>query len=169
MFFTSKRRAQFPLERRSMPMKPQIKVGAATYKYMRSEEMEKMSQWSGYPPLVIGAVPCPRTCMVNEFKVKIRATTGICHARPNSIDTGVDGGRQTCSSSDGGGGKGSGNGIEKGEVTMMEPRLVDYELLLGEDGKRCVGFGWFAGWWYVVCRCRFPIPRSLFFLYFFSL
>ncbi|KIM79378.1 hypothetical protein PILCRDRAFT_74408 [Piloderma croceum F 1598] len=27
----------------------------------------------------------------------------------------------------------------------MEPRLVDYELILGEDGKRCVGFGWFAG------------------------
>ena len=27
----------------------------------------------------------------------------------------------------------------------MEPRLVDYELILGEDGKRSVGFGWFAG------------------------
>ena len=25
------------------------------------------------------------------------------------------------------------------------PRLVDYELLTGEDGKRTVGFGWFAG------------------------
>jgi len=46
------------------------------------------------------------------------------------------------------GGEGSRNSIgsDKGEVAMgMEPRLVDYELLLGEDGKRCVGFGWFAG------------------------
>lgn len=25
------------------------------------------------------------------------------------------------------------------------PRLIDYELLIAEDGKRCVGFGWFAG------------------------
>ncbi|KAG0708523.1 Saccharopine dehydrogenase-domain-containing protein [Suillus ampliporus] len=25
------------------------------------------------------------------------------------------------------------------------PRLIDYELLVGEDGKRTVGFGWFAG------------------------
>lgn len=25
------------------------------------------------------------------------------------------------------------------------PRLIDYELLAGEDGKRTVGFGWFAG------------------------
>ena len=25
------------------------------------------------------------------------------------------------------------------------PRLVDYELLTGSDGKRTVGFGWFAG------------------------
>lgn len=25
------------------------------------------------------------------------------------------------------------------------PRLIDYELLTAEDGKRCVGFGWFAG------------------------
>ena len=25
------------------------------------------------------------------------------------------------------------------------PRLIDYELLVGKDGKRCVGFGWFAG------------------------
>lgn len=27
----------------------------------------------------------------------------------------------------------------------MAPRLVDYELLTGPDGKRVVGFGWFAG------------------------
>jgi hypothetical protein len=27
----------------------------------------------------------------------------------------------------------------------LEPRLIDYELLVGEDGKRSVGFGWFAG------------------------
>ncbi len=25
------------------------------------------------------------------------------------------------------------------------PRLIDYELLTGPDGKRTVGFGWFAG------------------------
>ena len=25
------------------------------------------------------------------------------------------------------------------------PRLIDYELLTGDDGKRTVGFGWFAG------------------------
>ncbi|KAH7905556.1 Saccharopine dehydrogenase-domain-containing protein [Hygrophoropsis aurantiaca] len=25
------------------------------------------------------------------------------------------------------------------------PRLIDYEMLTGEDGKRTVGFGWFAG------------------------
>ena len=25
------------------------------------------------------------------------------------------------------------------------PRLIDYELLTSEDGKRSVGFGWFAG------------------------
>ena len=24
-------------------------------------------------------------------------------------------------------------------------KLIDYELLVGEDGKRTVGFGWFAG------------------------
>ncbi|OBZ72980.1 Peroxisome biosynthesis protein PAS1 [Grifola frondosa] len=27
----------------------------------------------------------------------------------------------------------------------MLPRLIDYELLTGDDGKRTVGFGWFAG------------------------
>lgn len=27
----------------------------------------------------------------------------------------------------------------------LKPRLIDYELLVGEDGKRTVGFGWFAG------------------------
>lgn len=25
------------------------------------------------------------------------------------------------------------------------PRLIDYEMLATEDGKRTVGFGWFAG------------------------
>ena len=25
------------------------------------------------------------------------------------------------------------------------PRLIDYEMLTGPDGKRTVGFGWFAG------------------------
>lgn len=27
----------------------------------------------------------------------------------------------------------------------LAPRLIDYELLTGADGKRVVGFGWFAG------------------------
>ena len=27
----------------------------------------------------------------------------------------------------------------------LSPRLIDYELLTGEDGKRTVGFGWYAG------------------------
>ncbi|KZT63559.1 hypothetical protein DAEQUDRAFT_770505 [Daedalea quercina L-15889] len=31
------------------------------------------------------------------------------------------------------------------EQPALLPRLVDYELLTGEDGKRTVGFGWFAG------------------------
>jgi alpha-aminoadipic semialdehyde synthase len=35
------------------------------------------------------------------------------------------------------------NEISKG--TGLRPRLIDYELLVGEDGKRSVGFGWFAG------------------------
>ncbi|KAG8924983.1 hypothetical protein FRC02_010062 [Tulasnella sp. 418] len=32
-----------------------------------------------------------------------------------------------------------------GETETDGPQLVDYELLTGEDGKRVVGFGWFAG------------------------
>ncbi|KAI0739481.1 Saccharopine dehydrogenase-domain-containing protein [Daedaleopsis nitida] len=31
------------------------------------------------------------------------------------------------------------------ERGTLLPKLVDYELLVGEDGKRTVGFGWFAG------------------------
>jgi len=27
----------------------------------------------------------------------------------------------------------------------LSSRLIDYELLTGADGKRTVGFGWFAG------------------------
>jgi alpha-aminoadipic semialdehyde synthase len=27
----------------------------------------------------------------------------------------------------------------------LQPRLIDYELLVGSDGKRTVGFGWLAG------------------------
>ncbi|TFK35818.1 Saccharopine dehydrogenase-domain-containing protein [Crucibulum laeve] len=33
----------------------------------------------------------------------------------------------------------------KGFWTSLHPRLIDYELLTNEDGKRTVGFGWFAG------------------------
>lgn len=29
--------------------------------------------------------------------------------------------------------------------SKLPPRLVDYELLAGADGKRVVGSGWFAG------------------------
>lgn len=55
---------------------------------------------------------------------------------------------------------------------VLLPRLIDYELLTGDDGKRTVGFGWFAGgecpsclnltvfaWssemalWYIVASC----------------
>ncbi|TCD71109.1 hypothetical protein EIP91_000203 [Steccherinum ochraceum] len=32
-----------------------------------------------------------------------------------------------------------------GPSEALTPRLIDYELLTGEDGKRTVGFGWFAG------------------------
>ncbi|THH32666.1 hypothetical protein EUX98_g1482, partial [Antrodiella citrinella] len=32
-----------------------------------------------------------------------------------------------------------------GPQEALPPRLIDYELLTGEDGKRTVGFGWFAG------------------------
>ncbi|OAX41805.1 hypothetical protein K503DRAFT_863595 [Rhizopogon vinicolor AM-OR11-026] len=31
------------------------------------------------------------------------------------------------------------------ENLSSQPRLIDYELLVGNDGKRTVGFGWFAG------------------------
>ncbi|OJA21128.1 hypothetical protein AZE42_04358 [Rhizopogon vesiculosus] len=31
------------------------------------------------------------------------------------------------------------------ESLSSQPRLIDYELLVGNDGKRTVGFGWFAG------------------------
>lgn len=31
------------------------------------------------------------------------------------------------------------------QAGTLLPRLIDYELLTGEDGKRTVGFGWFAG------------------------
>jgi len=31
------------------------------------------------------------------------------------------------------------------ETPSLQPRLIDYELLVGDDGKRTVGFGWFAG------------------------
>jgi len=31
------------------------------------------------------------------------------------------------------------------ENPSLQPRLIDYELLVGENGKRTVGFGWFAG------------------------
>lgn len=31
------------------------------------------------------------------------------------------------------------------ESDGLLPRLIDYELIAGEDGKRTVAFGWFAG------------------------
>ncbi len=33
----------------------------------------------------------------------------------------------------------------RGTTENIYPRLVDYELLAGPDGKRVVAFGWFAG------------------------
>ena len=39
---------------------------------------------------------------------------------------------------------GGGASAPAGDGALL-PRLVDYELLTGEDGKRTVGFGWFAG------------------------
>lgn len=39
-----------------------------------------------------------------------------------------------------------GSGAAEFEKTMeLWPRLIDYELLTNEEGKRTVGFGWFAG------------------------
>ncbi|KAH9946562.1 Saccharopine dehydrogenase-domain-containing protein [Amylocystis lapponica] len=35
-------------------------------------------------------------------------------------------------------------GMDTAQPALL-PRLIDYELLVGEDGKRTVGFGWFAG------------------------
>jgi alpha-aminoadipic semialdehyde synthase len=45
----------------------------------------------------------------------------------------------------------------------MQPRLIDYELIVGEDGKRCVGFGWFAGGSFLVLTSYFfpSFPSSL--------
>ncbi|KAG8912919.1 hypothetical protein FRC00_003491, partial [Tulasnella sp. 408] len=34
---------------------------------------------------------------------------------------------------------------QSAQTSKLLPRLVDYELLTGADGKRVVGFGWFAG------------------------
>lgn len=34
---------------------------------------------------------------------------------------------------------------QSAQESKLLPRLVDYELLTGADGKRVVGFGWFAG------------------------
>ena len=42
--------------------------------------------------------------------------------------------------------------LDETETTkLLRPRLIDYELLTNEtDGKRTVGFGWFAGGKYLV-------------------
>lgn len=37
------------------------------------------------------------------------------------------------------------SGVKGKQPKGLEARLIDYELLVGEDGKRTVGFGWFAG------------------------
>ncbi len=43
------------------------------------------------------------------------------------------------------------------------PRLIDYELLTGPDGKRTVGFGWFAGGeWMYGFRASFVSPKPSF-------
>ena|ERR1700722_8001053 len=33
----------------------------------------------------------------------------------------------------------------QGDAGELLPRLIDYELITGTDGKRTIGFGWFAG------------------------
>jgi alpha-aminoadipic semialdehyde synthase len=38
-----------------------------------------------------------------------------------------------------------GSPASPGQDPKLLPRLVDYELLCGPDGRRTVGFGWFAG------------------------
>jgi hypothetical protein len=74
------------------------------------------------------------------------------------------------------GGRGGGENWTESRVGM-EPRLVDYELILGEDGKRCVGFGWFAGGmfsfskllFYLFRPCATPSPTpSLYYYYAYS-
>lgn len=42
-------------------------------------------------------------------------------------------------------GAGTMSGIASKEEEGMEPRLIDYELLVDGSGKRTVAFGWFAG------------------------
>ena len=38
------------------------------------------------------------------------------------------------------------------QADLQRPRLIDYELLTDEQGKRTVGFGWFAGGTLFICR-----------------
>lgn len=54
---------------------------------------------------------------------------------------------------------GAGIAIASQEEEGLEPRLIDYELLVDESGRRTVAFGWFAGGW-----CFQPIIFSIFML-----
>jgi hypothetical protein len=47
-----------------------------------------------------------------------------------------------------------GSPASPGQDPKLLPRLIDYELLCGPDGKRTVGFGWFAGGKY---RCHLVV------------
>ena len=40
----------------------------------------------------------------------------------------------------------------------LSPRLIDYELLTDEDGRRTVGFGWYAGG---TCRLLCPLACEI--------
>lgn len=46
-------------------------------------------------------------------------------------------------------------------AVTLRPRLIDFELLKGEDGKRTVGFGWFAGGKYHI-QTLFRLKADLF-------
>jgi len=50
----------------------------------------------------------------------------------------------------------SGGSAAQFEKTMeLWPRLIDYELLTDDQGKRTVGFGWFAGGTLQLLPCPF--------------
>lgn len=49
-----------------------------------------------------------------------------------------------------------------GGPDLTRPRLIDYELLTDETGKRTVGFGWFAGGAYCIVSLLSLILKLVF-------